>query len=382
MSIEVNKETFLPFRINVSQAEIDDLKQRLSTIRWPEKETVSDWQQGVPLAKAQELADYWRNKYDWKRFEKQANTYSQFITNIDGIDIHFFHVKSKYENALPLILLHGWPGSIVEFIKLIEPLTNPVAHGGKAEDAFHVIIPSIPGWGFSELPKEVGWDMSKSAQAFIILMQRLGYSRWAVQGGDLGGAIATSMGQIAPDGLIGIHLNILYIMPNPFPENLTEEERAAIDAFVWTQGEDGGYSHMQRTRPQTLAYGLIDSPIAQATWIYEKFYRWTDHSGDPTEAISLDQILDNISLHWFTKSMSARTFWENRNFRFDGAELKLPVAATIFKNDIFKYPRNWAEQSYPNLIFWNEVDNGAHFGSLEQPQQLVDDIRRSFALIR
>lgn len=369
-----------PFEIHIPQAEIDDLKRRLANTRWPSRETVEGWEQGVPLAKARELAEYWREQYDWRYFERRANAFPQFLTKIDGLDIHFFHVRSKCPGAMPLLLMHGWPGSIVEFIKLIEPLTDPEAHGGRSEDAFHVVLPSLPGWGFTEPPSEAGWDMVRTARMCATLMGRLGYERWVAQGGDYGAAVLTVLGQSPPPSLVGLHLNILFSVPLDVAEDAPSEEREALEAWRWTQTEDGGYSHMQRTRPQTLGYGLVDSPIGQATWIYEKFYRWTDNQGAPEDAISRDEILDNISLHWFTKSsvLSARAYWEARFFNFDGPPIDIPVAATIFRNDIFKYPRRWAQQRYRNLVFWNEVDNGAHFGSLEQPDVIVRDLRTAF----
>lgn len=383
-STDRTDESIRPFRIEIPQADIDDLKRRLANTRWPYKETVEGWEQGVPLDKAHELADYWLNRYDWRRFERTANAFPQFVTRIDDLDIHFFHVRSKHLGALPMLLLHGWPGSVVEFIKLIGPLTDPVAYGGHAEDAFDVILPSLPGWGFTEAPKEAGWDMAKTARMCATLMQRLDYSRWVAQGGDYGAAVLTVLGQHPPEELVGIHLNILYIIPQNLADDATFEEREAIDAWRWTQVEDGGYSHMQRTRPQTLGYGLVDSPIGQATWIYDKFYRWTDNEGNPEDAISLDDMLDNISLHWFTKSsiLSARVYWEARFFTFDGPRIDIPVAATIFKRDIFKYPRKWAEDRYSKLIYWNEVEKGAHFGTLEEPELFIEELRSAFSTLR
>lgn len=373
-----------PFRIDIPQSDIDDLKRRLADTRWPPKETVEGWEQGVPLAQAQELAAYWRDSYDWRRFEAYANSFPQFLTEIDGLDIHFFHVRSKHENAMPLLLMHGWPGSIVEFIRLIGPLIDPQAHGGRAEDAFHIVLPSLPGWGFTEAPRAEGWDMARTARMSAALMERLGYDRWVAQGGDYGAAVLSVLGQAPPASLVGIHLNILFAVPGALPDDAPPEELAAVEAWRWTQVEDGGYSHMQRTRPQTLGYGLVDSPIAQATWIYEKFYRWTDNAGAPEDAISRDEMLDNISLHWFTKSsiLSARAYWEARLFSFDGPSIDIPVAVTVFKRDIFKYPRRWADEKYRNIIFWNEVEKGAHFGTLEQPDAIVADLRAAFRGLR
>ncbi|MEU1600309.1 epoxide hydrolase [Streptomyces sp. NPDC005708] len=373
-----------PFRIDIADQEIDDLKQRLANTRWPHRETVEGWEQGVPLRKARELADYWLNNYDWRRFERRANTFPQFTTRIDGLDVHFFHVRSKHQGAMPILLMHGWPGSIVEFIRLIEPLVDPVPYGGRPEDAFDVVLPSLPGWGFTEPPKGEGWDHARTARMCATLMERLGYREWVAQGGDYGAHVLSVLGEQPPKSLVGLHLNLLFIFPRELAEDATAEERAAFESWRWTQVEEGGFSHIQRTRPQTIGYGLVDSPIGQAMWIYDKFYRWTDNDGDPEDAIPIDDMLDNISLHWFTQSsiLSARAFWEGRHSSFDGPVIDVPVAATIFKNDIFKYPRSWAERCYSNLIYWNELEKGAHFGTLEAPDAMVREIRAAFSGLR
>ena len=382
--VDRGDESIRPCRIDIPQEDIDDLKRRLANTRWPTKETASGWQQGVPLHKAREVADYWQNKYDWKRFEERANAFPQFVTRIDNLDIHFFHVRSKHSGAMPILLMHGWPGSIVEFIRLIEPLVDPVSHGGRAEDAFDVVLPSLPGWGFTEAPQEEGWGMERMARMCTALMDRLGYKRWVAQGGDYGAHILSDLGEHPPEGLAGMHLNLLFAFPSALVEDATDEEREAFNALMWTQGEEGGFSRIQKTRPQTIGYLLTDSPIGQAMWIYEKFHKWTDNEGNPEDAISIDEMLDNISLHWFTQSgiLSARAFWEARNTSFAGTPVRVPVAATIFKNDIFKYPRSWADQRYPNLIYWNELDKGSHFGTLEAPEAMVREIRAGLAGLR
>ncbi|MFD8338963.1 epoxide hydrolase family protein [Streptomyces solisilvae] len=374
-----------PFRIDIPDRDIDDLKRRLANTRWPYRETVEGWEQGVPLDKGRELADYWLNNYDWRRFEQRVNAFPQFTTRIDDLDIHFLHVRSKHQGAMPILLMHGWPGSIVEFIRLIEPLVDPVPYGGRPEDAFHVVLPSLPGWGFTEPPKVEGWGHERIARMVTTLMERLGYREWVAQGGDYGAHVLSTLGEHPPKSLVGIHFNLLFVIPRELAGDATAEEREAFEAWRWTQVEEGGFSHIQRTKPQTLGYGLVDSPIGQAMWIYEKFYRWTDNDGNPEDAIPIDDMLDNISLHWFTQSsiLSARAFWEGRNSTtFDGSPIGVPVAATVFKNDIFKYPRSWAERRYSNLIYWNELEKGSHFGTLEAPDAMVREIRAAFSGLR
>ncbi len=383
-NVAPSDEGLRPFRISIPEEAISDLKRRLANIRWPHKETVDGWEQGVPLHKARSVADYWLHEYDWRRFEARANRHPQYITRIDNLDVHFFHVRSRHPDAMPVLLMHGWPGSIVEFVRLIDPLVNPEAHGGRAEDAFHVVLPSLPGWGFTEPPQEQGWTHARTARMCAALMARLGYSKWVAQGGDYGAHVLSDLAEHPPEGLAAIHLNLLFAIPRELGEDATEEERNAFEAFRWTQIDEGGFSRIQKTRPQTLGYSLTDSPIGQAMWIYEKFHRWTDNAGNPEDAISIDDMLDNISLHWFTQSglLSARAFWEARNSTFDGPPIKVPVAATVFKNDIFKSPRLWAEQRYPNLIYWNVLEKGGHFGTLEAPDAMVREMRAAFAGMR
>lgn len=375
-----------PFKVLIPQAAIDDLKRRLGATRWPEKETVEDWSQGVPLAKAKALVSYWAKKYDWRRFERQINAYPQFRTKIDGLGIHFIHVKSKHENALPIILTHGWPGSVVEFLKVIGPLTDPTAHGGKAEDAFHVVIPSQPGFGFSDKPSESGWTVVRTANAWGVLMNRLGYTKWVAQGGDWGSGVTHALGHVRPEGLAAAHVNWPLVFPEKFPDTPTPEEKAAMDAAMKFASDQFGYFKEQATRPQTIGYALEDSPVGQATWIYEKFQAWTDNKGEPEDALTTDEMLDDIALYWFTgtAASSARIYWENaRNGGgFDAGRIELPMAATIFPKEIYRAPKAWAEAHWPNLFYWNEVDKGGHFAAFEQPALFADEMRKAFRSIR
>src|SRR5258707_3590751 len=304
-----------PFKVHVPQAALDDLKKKLANARWPDKEPVTDWSQGVPLAKAQALVEYWRNRYDWRRVESTLNGLPQFRTQIDGLGIHFIHVRSKHENALPVILTHGWPGSILEFLQVIGPLVDPMAHGGKADDAFHVVIPSLPGFGFSDKPTEPGWRLSRIASALAVLIARLGYSHYVAQGGDWGAGVTSWMAKQEPSGLVAVHLNLPILFPPPPPPSggYTAEEQSALAQLQKYSTDASGYASIQGTRPQTLGYGLADSPAGQAMWIYEKFQAWSDNKGDPAEAISVDRMLDDISLYWLTDTAasSARLYYES-----------------------------------------------------------------------
>ncbi|MFC7274552.1 epoxide hydrolase family protein [Paractinoplanes rhizophilus] len=369
-----------PFTVSVDDSEIEDLKQRLARTRWPDPETVGDWSQGVRAANARSLVDYWQHRYDWRRFESELNRFPQYLTEIDGLDIHFIHVKSRNPGAMPLILTHGWPGSIVEFLKLIGPLTDPVAFGGDAADSFDVVIPSLPGFGFSQKPTETGWTVSRIAGAWVELMKRLGYRRWAAQGGDWGAVVTTELGSIQPEGLLGIHLNTQYAFPAQIPNTLTPEQRHAVETLALYTGELGGSNHLQGTKPQTVA----DSPAGQAAWIYDKFQSKTDNRGRAEDALSIDDMLDAISLYWFTNSAasSARIYWENRSRTFAGPKLTLPVAVTIFPKDIPRLPRSWIEDTYRNLIHYGEAEKGGHFAALEQPDILVSEIRTGLRTLR
>jgi pimeloyl-ACP methyl ester carboxylesterase len=375
-----------PFKVHVPQAALDDLKRRLANARWPDKEPVTDWSQGVPLAKAQALVEYWRTHYDWRRVESTLNGLPQFRSQIDGLGIHFIHVRSKHENALPIILTHGWPGSIIEFLQVIGPLTDPTAHGGKADEAFHVVIPSLPGFGFSDQLTEPGWRLPRIASAWAVLMARLGYSHYVAQGGDWGAGVTSWMARQQPAGLVAIHLNLPILFPPPPapPGGYSAAEQPALAQLGKYASDGSAYGLLQATRPQTLGYGLADSPVGQAMWIYEKFQAWSDNKGDPTEAISLDHMLDDITLYWLTDTAasSARLYYESWAKDFSRMPLDLPVAVSIFKGDFFTPPKVWGDQTYSKLFYWNEVPKGGHFAAIEQPELFVAELRKSFSQMR
>jgi pimeloyl-ACP methyl ester carboxylesterase len=373
-----------PFTVAIPDTEIDDLKLRLARTRWPNQETVPDWSQGVRLENTASLIEYWEKKYDWRRFERELNSFPQFVTNIDGLDIHFIHVRSKNPNAMPLILTHGWPGSIVEFLKVTGPLTDPVAFGGSIEDSFDVVIPSLPGFGFSAKPTGTGWNVSRIASAWVELMKRLGYTKWAAQGGDWGAVVTSALGLARPEGLLGIHLNTQYAFPAKIPDSLSPEEQYAVDTLALYTGGMGGANHIQGTKPETIGIALADSPAGQAAWIYDKFQSKTDNQGLAEDALSRDDILDAISLYWFTNSAasSARIYWENRAASMAGPTLSLPVAVTVFPRDIPRLPRNWIEETYTNLIHYGEAEKGGHFAAFEQPEILVSEIRAGLRSLR
>jgi epoxide hydrolase len=374
-----------PFTLAIDQAELDALQTRLAATRWPEAETVDDWSQGAPLARVQALVDYWRHHYDWRRCEEMLNGWNQNITEIDGLDIHFCHIRSPHENALPLIMTHGWPGSIVEFSHVVGPLTNPTAHGGKVEDAFHLVLPSLPGYGFSGKPDQTGWGLERIGKAWAELMHRLGYGdHWVAQGGDWGSAVTTTLGAQAPAGLAAIHVNMA--IARPTPEEVaaaTPRELSALGALQYYATQGNGYAQQQKTRPQTLGYGLADSPVGQAAWIYEKFREWSDAGDDPESAFGHDHILDNIMIYWLTNSgaSSARIYWES----FDGfgsATVNIPAGASIFPKEIFRPSRRWAEKTYTNITYWNELDRGGHFAAFEVPELFVEEVRAAFRGLR
>lgn len=373
-----------PFRIAVPQTDLDDLQRRLAATRWPDEETVSDQSQGAPLARVQALVDYWRTAYNWRKTEARLNALPQFITEIDGVDIHFIHVRSPHADALPLIMTHGWPGSIIELLKVIDPLTNPTAHGGKAQDAFHLVLPSLPGYGFSGKPTTPGWDRHRIARAWATLMTRLGYARYVAQGGDWGAVVTQAMGQLAPVGLAGLHINMPAVVPRTLPASLTPQEQAALDALNTFFTKGSGYAHIQGTRPQTIGYALADSPVGQAAWIYEKFAAWTDSAGEPERVLTRDEILDDIMLYWLTNSAtsSARLYWENADLAFYAVEIDIPVGVTVFPGEIYRAPRTWAERTYRKLTYWNEVERGGHFAAFEQPQIFTREVRAAFAGLR
>jgi pimeloyl-ACP methyl ester carboxylesterase len=369
------------FTLAVSQSELDGLNARIDLVRWPEKESVSDWSQGAPLAELQELVAYWRNGYDWRVCEAKLNAFGQYMTEIDGLDIHFIHVRSPHKNAMPLVITHGWPGSVIEFMGVIEALANPA----DPAQAFHVVAPSLPGFGFSGKPAATGWGVQRIARAWGELMTRLGYTRWVAQGGDWGSIVTTSIGAQALPGCAGIHLNMPLVRPEP--EDLVDPspgEAKALAAFQYYQDWDSGYSKQQSTRPQTLGYGLVDSPVGQAGWIFEKMKAWTDNQGSPYDALSRDQILDNIMLYWLPANgaSSARIYWESFGAAFAPDPITLPVAVSAFPKEIIPAPRKWAERYLKNLVHWGELDKGGHFAAWEQPEQFVRELRTAFALMR
>ena len=374
-----------PFSIHVADSDLQDLDQRLALARFPEKETPDDWSQGVPLEYMREVVDYWRDDYDWRRAESRINAFDQFTAEIDGLDIHFLHVRSEEPNALPLVLTHGWPGSIVEFLKVIEPLTNPAAHGGDSGDAFHVVCPALPGYGFSSKPAGTGWGVEKIASTWAVLMERLGYDRYVAQGGDWGSAVTTALGVADPKHCAAIHLNMVSAFPDPDTmDNLTELEQGAIAALKHYQDWDSGYSKQQSTRPQTLGYALVDSPVGQAAWILEKFWAWTDCDGHPENVLSRDEMLDNIMLYWLTGSgaSSARLYWESFGSFGATKEITTPTGCSIFPKEIARCSRRWAEKRYTNIIHWNELDKGGHFAAFEQPELFVGEVRNCFRQVR
>ena len=373
-----------PFTLAVPQSALDDLRRRLGDVRWPEKEAVDDWSQGTPLAELQKLCNYWRDGYDWRRCEARLNALGQHVTEIDGLAIHFLHIRSPHEGAMPLIMTHGWPGSVIEFLDTIAPLTDPVAHGGRAEDAFHLVIPSLPGFGFSGKPAATGWGVDKIATAWAELMRRLGYAEWVAQGGDWGAIVTTSIGTQAPAGCRGIHVNMP--LARPLPEDLaapTPAEQRALAALQHYQQWDSGYSKEQSTRPQTIGYGLVDSPAALAGWILEKMWAWTDNDGSPYDALSRDTILDNLMLYWLpaTGASAARLYWESFGNAGDNL-VAVPAGASQFPKEIIPAPRKWAERRYTNLVYWNDLAKGGHFAAWEQPRSFVDEVRACFALMR
>jgi pimeloyl-ACP methyl ester carboxylesterase len=373
-----------PFRIAVPDVDILDLHRRLDATRWPDPETVPDGSQGVRTEQARALVDWWRHRYDWRRTERMLNGFPQFTTVIDGLEVHFLHIRSPHPNALPLLLTHGWPGSFADFADLIGPLTDPVASGGHAEDAFDVIVPSLPGFGFSGKPTEPGWTVDRIAAAWAVLMDRLGYEEWAAHGGDWGAAVTTALGAIRPDGLLGVHLSTPYAFPAEIPSTLSPTERRAVDGLAQYAGALGGANHVQGTVPQTVGYGLADSPAGQAAWIWDKYESKTDNAGRAEDAIAIDRMLDTIAISWFTNSAasSARIYWENRTATMAGPHLDLPVAVTVFPRDIPVLPRSWIEEAYSDLVHVGEAERGGHFAALEMPAFLTSEIRTGLRGLR
>jgi pimeloyl-ACP methyl ester carboxylesterase len=389
--------TIRPFRVDMPEEAIANLRRRIAATQWPEKETVADQSQGVQLATTQKLARYWGTDYDWRTCEARLNALPNFMTEIDGLDIHFIHVRSKHENALPLIVTHGWPGSIIEQLKIIEPLTNPTAHGASASDAFHLVIPSLPGYGFSGKPTSTGWDPIRMARAWVVLMKRLGYTQFVAQGGDWGAMVVDVMATQAPPELLGIHLNWPFMVPpdidkalqtgSPLPSDLSADERRACEQLDFLYKHGLGYAIEMGNRPQTL-YAIADSPVGLAAWMIDhdaRSYALIARVFDgQSEGLTRDDVLDNITLYWLTNTAvsSARIYWENKFGFFAPKHVAIPVAVSAFPDEVFQAPRSWAERAYPKLIYYNRLDKGGHFAAWEQPQLFSEEVRAGFRSLR
>ncbi|AGC63215.1 Epoxide hydrolase [Mycobacterium liflandii 128FXT] len=372
-----------PFRIDVPEDVIDDLKARLARTRWPEAECADDWSQGIPLSYTRDLAAYWANEYDWRAREAALNRFDQFITEIDGLDLHFIHQRSPHEDAFPLLITHGWPGSVVEFHKVIEPLTNPTAHGGRAEDAFHVVCPSLPGYGFSGKPSSTGWGVDRIARAWETLMQNLGYQRYGAQGGDWGAAVTTQIGRNG-GRCVAIHLNMPIAMPTRTAlTNPTAAEQEVLAALAYHRKWGTGYFKQQSTRPQTVGYGLTDSPVGQLAWIVEKFWAWMDCAGNPENILTRDELLDNVMMYWVNAAAasSARLYWESFKVWGQTERVELPTGVASFPKEVLRAPRAWCEPNY-NITHWTTMPRGGHFAAFEQPELFVGDVRAFFATVR
>ncbi|RFU20857.1 epoxide hydrolase family protein [Geodermatophilus marinus] len=394
---EADPTALRPFEVHVPEEDLADLRRRLAATRWPSRELVADRSQGVQLAAVQELCRYWATDHDWRACEARLNALPQFLTEIDGVDVHFLHVRSRHPDALPLVMTHGWPGSVVELLDSVGPLTDPTAHGGRAEDAFHLVLPSLPGYGFSAEPAELGWDSGRVARAWAELMDRLGYTRYVAQGGDVGAAVTDLMGRQAPEGLLGIHVNLLVTVLGGPPPGDTEQERAALEQLATFQQSGFGYFLEMATRPQTIGYALLDSPAALAAWMcdhdtdsYHKIARaFVD--GQPAGNLTRDHVLDNITLYWLTGTgaSAARSYWEDGGARAAAAAsgqppppVAVPVGFTTFPGEIWRTPRSWAEQSYPTLSYFHEVDRGGHFAAWEEPELFAAEVRAAFRPLR
>ena len=383
--------TLRPFKVQVPGAAVEDLRDRLRRTRWPDRETVDDWSQGVPLGYLRELCQYWEQKYEWAPRQRRLNAFPQFRTPIDGLGIHFVHVRSPHPEALPLVMTHGWPGSVAEFAKVIWQLADPVAYGSGPDDAFHVVCPSLPGYGFSDKPAAPGWGVERIAAAWTVLMERLGYPRFAAQGSDWGTSVSTCIGRQAPDKVVGLHLVPPLAPPDPATfDNLTSQERSALESLRRSAAADAGYSTEHSTRPQTIGYALVDSPAALCAWIVEKFWAWTDHDGDLETVISRDELLDNLMLYWLTGSgaSSARLYWEsirqvNQWISGDMTDtVSVPVGCSVFPKELQRPSRRWAERRFTDIRYWSEPARGGHFAALEQPALFVEEVRGCFRALR
>ena len=372
-----------PFALYVPQEQLDDLRQRLERARWPDEEPVTGWEQGVPSTRLRVLADHWSTNYDWRKCEALLNSLGQFRTRIDDLDIHFLHIRSAEPDAMPLLLTHGWPGSVLEFRNVIGPLTDPLSHGGKASDAFHLIIPSLPGYGFSEKPPITGWGVERIAKAWAELMRRLGYDRYVAQGGDWGSLVTMCLAVDEPAELAAVHFNMLSIVPTDLPVSLDAEEQTALESMRQFNDVESAYARLQATKPQTIGFALADSPIGQAAWIYEKLQRWSDCDGVPENIFSLDEMLDNMTLYWLTNSgaSSARLYWESMS-GFRSRNVRLPLGYSHFPREIIWPARAWADRYFDNIIYWNNVDKGGHFAAWEQPGIFVRELRDCFRPLR
>lgn len=378
-------DTIAPFHLAVPQAALDDLRRRLSQTRWPDPETVADWSQGTPLARVQALCAYWQDGYDWRRCEAMLNGWGQHRTVLDGLGIHFLHVRSPEPDATPLLMTHGWPGSVMEFHKVIGPLTDPAAHGGDRRDSFHLVLPSLPGYGFSDKPHAVGWGVNRIARAWSVLMNRLGYRNWVAQGGDWGAVVTAALAALDPPECRAVHLNMLTIPPRPGDEDSpAPDAKAAFAAMKRFNATESAYARQQATRPQTLGYGLADSPAGQAAWIYEKLQAWTDNAGTPEQLFSLDEMLDNIMLYWLPNAAAsaARLYWESLKDATMARPITLPIGISIFPRDTTRTPRAWAERYFTNISYWNEPNHGGHFAAWEQPAIFLDEVRACFRSVR